>query len=86
MAYVDAGPVDGPVALLLHGEPTWSFLYRHVISVLNERGIRCVVPDMVGFGRSDKPVRQADYTFARSCRTTGPIHSSCRGQHWPAHR
>ena len=53
MAYVDVGPPDGPVALLLHGEPSWSFLYRHVVRVLTERGIRCVVPDLVGFGRSD---------------------------------
>ncbi len=65
VAYVDAGPTEGPVALLLHGEPTWSFLYRHVIGVLVESGIRCVVPDLVGFGRSDKPVRQADYSYAR---------------------
>lgn len=65
MAYVDAGPQDGPVALLLHGEPSWSYLYRHVIEVLTERGIRCVAPDLVGFGRSDKPVRTEDYSFAR---------------------
>ncbi len=65
MAYVDAGPADGPVALLLHGEPSWSFLYRHVIAVLVESGIRCVAPDLVGFGRSDKPLAMADHTFAR---------------------
>ncbi|QIK66855.1 haloalkane dehalogenase [Nocardioides sp. HDW12B] len=65
MAYVDAGPADGPVAVLLHGEPSWSFLYRHVIRVLTERGIRCVVPDLIGFGRSDKPLDQADYSYAR---------------------
>lgn len=65
MAYVDAGPADGPVALLLHGEPSWSFLYRHVIEVLVDRGIRCVAPDMVGFGRSDKPLSADDYSFAR---------------------
>jgi haloalkane dehalogenase len=65
VAYVDAGPADGPVALLLHGEPSWSFLYRHVIRVLTQSGIRCVAPDMVGFGRSDKPLRQADYSYAR---------------------
>jgi haloalkane dehalogenase len=65
VAYVDAGPADGPVALLLHGEPSWSFLYRHVVAALVERGVRCVVPDMVGFGRSDKPLDQADYTYAR---------------------
>ena len=65
MAYVEAGPVGGPVALLLHGEPSWSFLYRHVVRVLTESGIRCVVPDLVGFGRSDKPVNQVDYSYAR---------------------
>jgi haloalkane dehalogenase len=65
MAYVGVGPADGPVALLLHGEPSWSFLYRHVIRVLAEDGIRCVAPDLVGFGRSDKPLRPDDYTFAR---------------------
>ena len=65
MAYVEAGPADGPVALLLHGEPSWSFLYRHVVRVLAEDGVRCVVPDLIGFGRSDKPVDPADYSFAR---------------------
>lgn len=65
VAYIDAGPADGPVALLLHGEPSWSFLYRHVIEVLTSRGIRCVVPDLVGFGRSDKPLATEDYSFAR---------------------
>jgi haloalkane dehalogenase len=65
MAYVDAGPADGPVALLLHGEPSWSFLYRDVIRVLTERGIRCVAPDLIGFGRSDKPLRTEDYSYAR---------------------
>ncbi|MGA9745975.1 MAG: haloalkane dehalogenase, partial [Nocardioides sp.] len=65
MAYVDAGPADGPVALLLHGEPSWSFLYRDVISVLTEAGVRSVAPDLIGFGRSDKPVEQSDHSFAR---------------------
>jgi haloalkane dehalogenase len=72
MAYVDAGPPDvaagpvaGPVALLLHGEPTWSYLYRHVIDELVGDGVRCVAPDMVGFGRSDKPLRPEDHSFAR---------------------
>lgn len=55
MAYVSAGPADGPVALLLHGEPSWSFLYREVMSVLAAAGIRAVAPDLIGFGRSDKP-------------------------------
>lgn len=65
MAYVDAGPADGPVALLLHGEPSWSFLYRHTIRELTERGVRCVAPDLIGFGRSDKPLAQGDYSYAR---------------------
>lgn len=64
MAYVSAGPVDGPVALLLHGEPTWSFLYRTVMPVLAEAGIRSVAPDLVGFGRSDKPVEKEAHTYA----------------------
>src|SRR4051794_35781873 len=70
MAYVDAGPTDGPVAVLLHGEPSWSFLYRHVLPVLTGRGIRCVVPDLVGFGRSDKPLDIGDYSFARQVEWT----------------
>jgi len=65
MAYVDEGPGDGPVALLLHGEPSWSFLYRHVIRVLTAAGIRAVAPDMVGFGRSDKPADPAAHSYAR---------------------
>jgi len=65
MAYVESGPADGPVALLLHGEPSWSFLYRDVMDVLAARGIRAVAPDLVGFGRSDKPVRATDHSYAR---------------------
>jgi haloalkane dehalogenase len=65
MAWVEAGPADGPVALLLHGEPSWSFLYRHVMAVLADAGIRAVAPDLVGFGRSDKPADAADHTYAR---------------------
>jgi haloalkane dehalogenase len=65
MAWVEAGPADGPVALLLHGEPSWSFLYRHVIHVLAAEGVRCVAPDLVGFGRSDKPAEVAAHSYAR---------------------
>lgn len=82
VAYVDAGPADGPVALLLHGEPSWSFLYRHVVEVLTARGIRCVVPDMVGFGRSDKPLDPADYSYARLVEWTRELvfdHLDLRG-------
>ena len=69
-AYVEAGPADGPVALLLHGEPSWSFLYRHVMPVLADAGIRAIAPDMVGFGRSDKPTRSEDHSFARHVEWT----------------
>lgn len=65
MAYVETGPSDGPVALLLHGEPTWSYLYRHVMRVLADAGVRAVAADLVGFGRSDKPVSTADHSYAR---------------------
>lgn len=65
MAWYEAGPADGPVALLLHGEPTWSFLYRHVMTVLAARGVRAVAVDLVGFGRSDKPLAASDHSFAR---------------------
>lgn len=65
MHYVDAGPVDGPVVLLLHGQPTWSYLYRDVIAVLVEAGLRVIAPDNIGFGRSDKLTEPTDYTFAR---------------------
>lgn len=65
MAFVDEGPRDAPVVLLLHGEPTWGYLYRHMIPVLLDAGLRVVVPDLVGFGRSDKPTDPAAYTYAR---------------------
>jgi haloalkane dehalogenase len=63
MAYVDEGV--GPLVLLLHGEPSWSYLYRKMIPVLADAGYRVVAPDLIGFGRSDKPAEQADYTYAR---------------------
>lgn len=63
MHYVDEGPRDGPVALLLHGEPSWSYLYRHMIPVLAARGIRAVAPDLIGFGKSDKPTSTDDYSY-----------------------
>jgi haloalkane dehalogenase len=65
MHYVDEGPADGPVALLLHGQPTWSYLYRTVVPALVAQGVRVVAPDNIGFGRSDKPARPTDHTFAR---------------------
>jgi len=65
MAYVDAGPPDGEPVVLLHGEPTWSFLYRHVIAELVGAGFRAIAPDLIGFGRSDKPAEVTDHTYAR---------------------
>lgn len=65
IAHVEAGPTDGPVVLLMHGEPSWSYLYRKMIPPLAAAGFRCVAPDLVGFGRSDKPTEQSDYTYER---------------------
>ena len=64
LAYVEAGPPDGPPVLLLHGEPSWSFLYRKVIPVLAAAGLRAIAPDLIGFGRSDKPASPADHSYA----------------------
>ena len=64
MAYVDEGPADGPMVLLLHGEPTWGYLYRRMIPPLVAAGLRTVVPDLDGFGRSDKPTEREAYTYA----------------------
>jgi haloalkane dehalogenase len=64
IAHVEAGPPDAPPVLLMHGEPTWSYLYRKMMPVLADAGLRAIAPDLVGFGRSDKPVRAADHTYA----------------------
>ena len=63
--YVDEGPADGQVVLLMHGEPSWAYLYRHMIPPLVAAGFRCIAPDLIGFGRSDKPAAQSDHTYAR---------------------
>jgi haloalkane dehalogenase len=63
--YLDEGHPDAPVVLLMHGEPSWCFLYRKMIPVLVDAGLRAVAPDLIGFGRSDKPDTQDDYTYAR---------------------
>src|SRR6516165_2662988 len=65
LAYVEAGPPAGEPVLLLHGEPSWSFLYRKVIPVLAEAGLRVIAADLVGFGRSDKPAEVTDHSYAR---------------------
>jgi haloalkane dehalogenase len=64
MHYLDEGPSSGPPVLLLHGQPTWSYLYRTVIPVLVAGGCRAIAPDLIGFGRSDKPALRTDYTVS----------------------
>ena len=61
--YLDEGPAGGELILLIHGEPTWSYLYRKMIPVLTAAGHRCLVPDLIGFGRSDKPVSMEVHTY-----------------------
>lgn len=63
--YVDEGPRGAPVVLMLHGEPSWSYLYRHMIGPVASAGLRVVAPDLVGFGKSDKPALKRDYSYAR---------------------
>ncbi len=63
--YLDEGPSDAAPVLLLHGEPSWSYLYRHMVPPLVEAGHRVIAPDLVGFGRSDKPTSMDDYSYAR---------------------
>ena len=65
MHYLDEGPRDGAPIVLLHGEPTWSYLYRSMIGPLVKAGHRVLAPDLIGFGRSDKPTRIDDYTYQR---------------------
>lgn len=61
--YLDVGPADGEPVLLIHGEPTWAYLYRKMIPVLVGAGHRCIVPDLIGFGRSDKPASMDTHTY-----------------------
>ena len=61
--YLDEGPKDGPAVFMLHGEPSWSYLYRKMIPVLSAAGLRSIVPDLIGFGRSDKPKSRATHTY-----------------------
>lgn len=71
--YVEAGPRDAAPILLLHGEPSWSYLYRSMIPPLAAAGHRVIAPDLVGFGRSDKPARQADYSYQRHMDWLGSV-------------
>ncbi len=61
--YVDEGPRDGETILLLHGQPSWSYLYRHMIPPLADAGYRVIAPDLVGFGKSDKPLKPSDHNY-----------------------
>jgi haloalkane dehalogenase len=63
--YIDEGPRDGQVVLMQHGEPSWAYLYRKMITPLTDAGMRVIVPDLIGFGRSDKPTQRTDYTYQR---------------------
>jgi haloalkane dehalogenase len=63
--YLDEGPGDADPVLLMHGEPSWSFLYRKIIPILVAAGQRVIAPDLVGFGRSDKPSQRSDYSYQR---------------------
>lgn len=63
--YIDENPDSENVVLMLHGEPSWSFLYRKMIPVFSKKGYRVIAPDLIGFGKSDKPVRMEDYTYQR---------------------
>ena len=61
--YVDEGPRDGPIVLLMHGEPSWSYLYRKMIVPLRDAGYRAIAPDLIGFGKSDKPMDPGDHSY-----------------------
>ena len=63
--YIDEGPADANPVLMMHGEPSWSYLYRKMIPIIVDAGHRAVTPDLIGFGRSDKPAEKSDYTFQR---------------------
>lgn len=65
MHYIDEGPRDGKVVLMQHGEPSWAYLYRKMIKPLTDAGMRVIVPDLIGFGKSDKPTKRTDYTYQR---------------------
>ena len=91
MAYLDEGPRDATeTVLLLHGEPTWSYLYRKVIPVLVTAGHRVIAPDLIGFGQSDKPASRDEVTYARLVEWTREAlfdrlnlsNLTCFGQDW----
>ena len=88
--YVDEGPRDGDIVVLLHGEPSWSYLYRKMIPGLVAAGLRVIAPDLVGFGKSDKPADRSDCTYQRHVDWMGELlcdhldvrHATFFGQDW----
>ena len=68
---VDEGSRDAPPVLMLHGEPTWSYLYRHMIGPVAKTGLRALAPDLIGFGKSDKPAAKSDYSYTGQVRSGG---------------
>ena len=79
--HVEEGPKGGPAVLCMHGQPTWSYLYRHMVPVLTDAGLRVLAPDLVGFGRSDKPAAREDYSYERQVEwmTAWLVENDVRG-------
>lgn len=75
--YLDEGPSDAPTVLCMHGQPSWSYLYRKMIPLLVNEGLRVVAPDLVGFGKSDKPAAREDYSFQRQVDWMGQWLEVC---------
>lgn len=71
--YIDEGSRNAPVVLMLHGEPSWSYLYRKMIPLVVKAGYRVIAPDLIGFGCSDKPTKQSDYTHMRHIQWIGAL-------------
>lgn len=69
--HIDEGPADGPLVLCMHGQPVWSYLYRKMIPHLTAAGMRVIAPDLVGYGKSDKPAALEDYTYERQVAWLG---------------
>lgn len=67
MHYLDEGPKDGQIILMLHGQPAWSYLYRKMIKELAPKGYRCIAPDMIGMGKSDKPIKEQFHSYDKHC-------------------
>jgi haloalkane dehalogenase len=89
MHYLDEGPREAAPALLLHGEPSWCYLYRKMVPILAAEGHRVLAPDLIGFGRSDKPVQREDYSYQRHVdwmaalvRTLNLLDITLFGQDW----